>query len=125
PPPSGVRTISAAAFRRPQNRVPSTSSDALPLVDTSPLSLKKRGLPSSPYATRTGAHSSSASLGQPLPQQSQQSGPSPPAVGEEEHFDYISAYVDGEEDRQQHKDGGGRGFAGGRYATNLEESELR
>ena len=127
PPPSGVRTISAAAFRRPQNRVPSEGSfsagSAPSAVDTSPLSFKKRGLPSSPYALRPAGHGSSASLSQsqPLPVSPAQA-QSPPAVAEDDQFDYISAYANETDDHQPSK---GEGFASGRYATNLETSELR
>ncbi|TFY82380.1 hypothetical protein EWM64_g1634 [Hericium alpestre] len=113
PPPGGVRTISAAAFRRPVNRLASDGSISgmANVADTSPLALKKRGLPSSPYATR-GAGSiggGSYSSNSPVPPRSQIPPPPPlpggtqpprgtssPGLGDDDQFDYISAYVNSE-----------------------------
>ncbi|KAJ7074510.1 hypothetical protein C8F01DRAFT_1100701 [Mycena amicta] len=68
--PSGVRTISAAAFRRPQKAPASGLGE---VADTSPLAPKKR-LPASPYPQRG-------------PSQ-----PQPPAPPADDGFDYIGAY---------------------------------
>jgi hypothetical protein len=73
-PPPGARTISAAAFRRPQK---TGTGDGM--ADTSPLAFKKR-LPASPYPqARTGSGLREAS-------------PLPPPQQPEDDFDYISAY---------------------------------
>ncbi|KAH7929162.1 hypothetical protein BV22DRAFT_1029783 [Leucogyrophana mollusca] len=98
------RTISAAAFRRPQARTPSGNESGP--ADTSPLMLRKRG------------------EGSPLPPP-----PPPPAhlerpvsgVGEDGEFDYISAYTTGEDEGQ----GLGppqapAGYGQGRFTTDLE-----
>ncbi|TFY70239.1 hypothetical protein EVG20_g2759 [Dentipellis fragilis] len=117
PPPSGVRTISAAAFRRPQNRMPSDGSlgpGGGAVADTSPLSVRKRGLPSSPYATRVASgHGSTSSIPQPPAPVQQQRSPSPPAFDDHEDFDYISAYVnsgDGAEDGARARSGSSAGL---------------
>ncbi|KAF5370788.1 hypothetical protein D9758_002122 [Tetrapyrgos nigripes] len=110
PPPAGVRTISAAAFRRGAPRTASNSElvadgssglgAARGPADTSPLHLKKR-LPSSPYPPRDGSlgrmsnsdgRDRSGSLGNananmnPSPRLSQ--------AGGEDDYDYLSAYTD-------------------------------
>ncbi|KAI0266407.1 hypothetical protein BC834DRAFT_127325 [Gloeopeniophorella convolvens] len=92
PPPPGARTISAAAFRRPTPRM---GSDSFPNPsDTTPLSVKKRGLPSSPYAPRLGgAFGSTPSL--PTSQPPEPVPPLPQAPAQEDEFDYISAYYSG------------------------------
>jgi hypothetical protein len=74
--PPGARTISAAAFRRPQK---TASGD---VADTSPLALKKR-LPASPYPQQRAGSNLNPS---PQPQQP------PPPPHEDDTFDYISAY---------------------------------
>ncbi|KAJ7220721.1 Eisosome component PIL1-domain-containing protein [Mycena pura] len=78
PPPAGARTISAAAFRRPQ-KTPGAGGD---LADTSPLAPKKR-LPASPYPQQRAP----SGLREPQPPAQQ----APPS-GDEGMFDYISAY---------------------------------
>ncbi|KAF7377444.1 hypothetical protein MSAN_00166100 [Mycena sanguinolenta] len=79
-PPPGARTISAAAFRRPQK---TNATDGV--ADTSPLSLKKR-LPTSPYPQVRGG---SALRDASQPPEQQQAPPPPP---DDDSFDYISAY---------------------------------
>ncbi|KAF5367286.1 hypothetical protein D9615_010459 [Tricholomella constricta] len=133
----GTRTISAAAFKRPQRM----ASGELPpsLADgrsTSPLSVKKR-LPSSPYPQQQregspGRHrrGRSGSPAQPpaAPAPSQALPPVP--TGQEEEYDYLSAYVDSgapldagapnaanERGRAQ-----GHGYGEGRFATDLDGS---
>ncbi|KAF7290547.1 hypothetical protein MIND_01294800 [Mycena indigotica] len=70
--PAGAKTISAAAFRRPQK---SPGMGMGPeIADTSPLAPKKR-LPASPY-----------------PQQRQNAAAVPPQAQHPDDFDYISAY---------------------------------
>ncbi|KAJ6551142.1 hypothetical protein B0H19DRAFT_1072907 [Mycena capillaripes] len=128
--PPGARTISAAAFRRPQK---TASGD---VGDTSPLALKKR-LPASPYPqARAGSALRDASP-QPPPQQQ-----------DDESFDYISAYANGGRDSQAFHDEGspmeanfdyGRlgkvevvggppmspGYSEGRFATDLDPDGVR
>ncbi|KAI0674363.1 hypothetical protein C8Q78DRAFT_967073 [Trametes maxima] len=139
PAPGGVRTISAAAFRRP---VRNASGTLLPeggrqspgLADTSPLNVKKRPLPSSPFPS---PHLS-ANLQAPggiIPRSVSASGGPGGELGvddqgarplthyhQEDDFDYISAYTDvpgnnGPGDVHAH------GYSGGRFATNLEDGD--
>ena len=130
PSPSSTRTISAAAFRRPQNPMASDSNVAnVPqlgnIADTSPLFVKKRGLPSSPYGIRRGVgyrssssasslpHTSQSLLMQPPSAPQQPSVPPPPPRRSEsphqlqdyEQFDYISAYVNEAENDQEQERG--------------------
>ncbi|KAF7369233.1 hypothetical protein MVEN_00251000 [Mycena venus] len=131
-PPPGARTISAAAFRRPQK---TASGD---IADTSPLALKKR-LPASPYPqARTGSALRETSPQPPPQQQQQQQTPQ-----DDDAFDYISAYTNGGRDSQAFHDDGspmeanfdyGRlgkvevvggtpkspGYSEGRFATDLD-----
>ncbi|KAJ7699234.1 hypothetical protein B0H17DRAFT_1049252 [Mycena rosella] len=137
--PPGARTISAAAFRRPQK---TASGD---VADTSPLAFKKR-LPASPYPQQrvgSGLRDSPAPQ-QPPPQQEQQRQSAAP----EDDFDYISAYTNGGRDSQAYHDDGspmqadfdyGRlgqvgvvggaptspGYSQGRFATDLDPDSIR
>ncbi|KAJ6607663.1 hypothetical protein B0H10DRAFT_2227574 [Mycena sp. CBHHK59/15] len=133
--PPGARTISAAAFRRPQK-----AGGGPEPADTSPLALKKR-LPASPYPQQR----SPSGLGRE-PQAPQQQVPPPPLPdGDDPTFDYISAYArdsqafleDGSP-RQADFDYGrlGRvevvggpptspGYSEGRFATDLDPDGLR
>ena len=94
--PPGPRTISAAAFKRPQPRM---LSGELPVMDTSPLSLKKR-LPSSPHLQQRDPSPMSRSISLPLPPPENSTGNQDyngrqqKQGGElEEDYDYLSAYV--------------------------------
>lgn len=144
--PSGKRTISAAAFKRPP---PRKGGSDIPVMDTSPLMLKKR-LPSSPYPQHS----------EPSPMSRSSSLPPPPLpapgnshsnveggqghqreAGElDEDYDYLSAYVNpgspedvgslgplrianesGEGSGRRAQGGHGRGgYADGRFTTDLE-----
>ncbi|THV06750.1 hypothetical protein K435DRAFT_743288 [Dendrothele bispora CBS 962.96] len=122
PPPAGVRTISAAAFRRGTPRMGTGSSTDLGSegnpgigsgrgpADTSPLQFKKR-LPSSPYPQRDassapmpstlsnyGARDRSGSM-QSVGSANANPIPEPHQQsrhtrGEEDEYDYLSAYTD-------------------------------
>ncbi|KAJ7182852.1 hypothetical protein C8R43DRAFT_868755 [Mycena crocata] len=131
-PPPGARTISAAAFRRPQKTA--SSSD---LADTSPLSFKKR-LPASPYPQQRAG----SGLREASPQPPQQP---PPQQQHDDDFDYISAY--GRDSQAFLEDGspmqadfdygrlgkvgvvGGTptspGYSQGRFATDLDADGVR
>ncbi|KAG6829636.1 hypothetical protein H0H92_003969 [Tricholoma furcatifolium] len=122
--PPGARTISAAAFKRPQ-RMASGETPPQSLSDVSPLSVKKR-LPSSPYPgqgregspIRSGSRSGSPA--QRPPQAPPPSHALPPIPRDEEEYDYLSAYVDPgapEEDQRGRSQGG---YGQGRFATDLE-----
>ncbi|KAI9063576.1 hypothetical protein FKP32DRAFT_680513 [Trametes sanguinea] len=135
--PGGVRTISAAAFRRPvRNASGSVVSDGgrqspAPSADVTPLNVKKRPLPNSPYPP---PHLS-ANLQAPGGMMRSVSAPGSPVVpggqqgqdGQEQRplthyrqdddFDYISAYTDGQEGGE----GNTSGYHQGRFATDLEE----
>ncbi|KAJ7234751.1 hypothetical protein B0H12DRAFT_154155 [Mycena haematopus] len=129
-PPPGARTISAAAFRRPQK-----TGTGEGVADTSPLSLKKR-LPASPYPQARGG--SALRDTSPQPPHQQQGPPDDDAP-----FDYISAYTNDGRDSQAFRDDGspmaanfdyGRlgkvevvgglpkspGYSEGRFATELD-----
>ncbi|KAI0646361.1 hypothetical protein C8Q79DRAFT_909544 [Trametes meyenii] len=139
PGPGGVRTISAAAFRRP---VRNASGTLLPeggrqspgLADTSPLNVKKRPLPSSPFPSPHLSANLQAPGGIPR-SVSASGGPPGGELGvddqgarplthyhQEDDYDYISAYTDapgtaGPGDVHAH------GYSGGRFATNLEDGD--
>lgn len=123
PAPSGARTISAAAFKRPRN-----ASTDLP-----PDPFAKKSLPSSPYPTRD-----PSGLGGPHAQ----APAAAPAehIEEEDDYDYLSAYVDNSNPTSPHRTSfgaasvqgqgqagrpGGGGYNDGRFATNLENGSLR
>ena len=103
------RMISAAAFRRPQPQTRlSSSTDGSAADTTSPLNVKKRSLPSTPYGAPPGMRAVSAPF--------MGGDPNRPASsyrqdGEEEDFDF-SAYTDGP-DRAS-------GYGSGRFATHLD-----
>lgn len=106
------------------------------VADTTPLSVnKKRGLPSTPKmgaSALSGGHGGGSSISlnrdsTPLP--SMRKNPdSPPALADED-FDYISAYVNNEDNAaagaahgsDSAAGAGGRGYEGGRFATNLDD----
>lgn len=152
--PGGARTISAAIFKR-QLRNPSSPvvEPTQSSLDVSPLVINKRALPSSPRpssnlaavdgpgtprmssAPYPGAtpgadsyldarnRSGSAAAG---PQSFAPSG----AQGEDDEYDYISAYVDDDNGPSQdaHRGlgpGAGAGYAQGRYTTNVEQHDNR
>ncbi|KNZ82172.1 Sphingolipid long chain base-responsive protein PIL1 [Termitomyces sp. J132] len=126
--PPGARTISAAAFRRPQRMVSSDVSSSL--LDVSPLSIKKR-LPSSPYPQgREGSPMRPSSSGSGSPAQPAAPHPSQalPPIPTEDNYDYISAYVDSgapEEtvgQREETVGQRGRRQEDGRFSTDLERS---
>ncbi|TFK84965.1 hypothetical protein K466DRAFT_495610, partial [Polyporus arcularius HHB13444] len=117
----GARMISAAAFRRQQQQQQNASLRNMSsegLADVTPLNVKKRPLPSSPYPSQSqmlapgqgqGMRSVSAPhIGEqdrPVSQYRQD--------GEEDEYDYISAYTDNP-DRAS-------GYGSGRFATNLDD----
>lgn len=134
PLPPGTRTISAAAFKRPSPRLPSSDSIAASgIADISPLTFKKRpsigaglGLPSSPRqppSVRTPS-------GAPPPSSYQSQAPPSPIDGshrrvpssvpqntfadEDDQFDYIAAYVNNAgADAETPSQPGGNRIAGG------------
>ncbi|CDO70616.1 hypothetical protein BN946_scf184748.g13 [Trametes cinnabarina] len=135
--PTGVRTISAAAFRRPvrnaSGSVVSEGGRQSPgPADITPLNVKKRPLPNSPYppphpsanlqAPGGMMRSVSAPGGPGGPegeQGSQDPGQRPLThYRQDDDFDYISAYTDGQEGG---KEGNAPGYHQGRFATNLDE----
>ena len=141
----GARTIPAAAFKRPAPR-PSNESGSISPADTMPLAFKKRTLPSSPYPPRLQASrepSSQSLRGAPVPSSPNEHRRVPSSVpqntfpDEDDHFDYITAYVNNM--GSDPEDGGGQiqqpstngpkqtssGYGQGRFATNLEDSGLR
>ncbi|KAG6909753.1 hypothetical protein DXG01_015469 [Tephrocybe rancida] len=125
--PTGARTISAAAFKRPQRIASSEVPPSLAETHgTSPLSLKKR-LPSSPYPQgreaspiRRGRSGSPALPPAPAPSQAL-----PAIPTDEDDYDYLSAYVEpgtqtgGKADPSQTGRNQG-GYGEGRFATDLE-----
>ncbi|KAI0777735.1 hypothetical protein BD413DRAFT_468189 [Trametes elegans] len=131
----GVRTISAAAFRRPPRNpsVPPPEGRSSPApADVTPLNVKKRPLPSSPYPSpypsanlqapggvvRPGSSGGTADEGgqRPLTHYRQ----------DDDDFDYISAYTDGPggggDGNAAHGAPTGGGYHQGRFATNLEDN---
>lgn len=129
--PPGTRTISAAAFKRPPQRMAS-GDIPLSMSDTSPLSFKKR-LPSSPYPQQLRERSpmgrdrsGSQPPSQPPPTQAL---PPVPTDNGDEDYDYLGAYVDTGplpepgNTGPKANDPGNRsqgGYGAGRFATNLE-----
>ncbi|EJF63738.1 hypothetical protein DICSQDRAFT_134340 [Dichomitus squalens LYAD-421 SS1] len=118
----GTRTISAAAFRRQQQQAPprNFSSESVGLADISPLNVKKRPLPTSPYPSSLGVglgpgagpNQGLRSVSSPQPE-----APRISTLEGEDDFDYISAYTD---DPNR-----GSGYESGRFATNLEGESIR
>jgi hypothetical protein len=116
PAPSGARTISAAAFKRPRNASTDVPGDPF----------AKKSLPSSPYPTRdpSGLHAPTLTA--------------PPADQIEDDYDYVSAYMNNSNPNSPHRTsfegqgqglpgrlGSGGGYSDGRFATNLENGSLR
>ncbi|THH08667.1 hypothetical protein EW145_g2539 [Phellinidium pouzarii] len=111
----GSRTISAAAFKRPQMRSPSGSgpnADTRPLPDVSPLALRKKsvsgpGLPGSPYPqARDGPPGRRSNDSANRPEQEY-----------DDSYEFISSYGEPGDSTP--------GYGGGKFATNLEGDELR
>ncbi|KAH8830725.1 hypothetical protein DL96DRAFT_1594086 [Flagelloscypha sp. PMI_526] len=102
---SATGKISAAAFRRPQNRM--GSSDLRAPGEVSPLNMKKR-LPSSPYPEHRSTLSREASpspgldppapISAPVPSSPLAKPLSPALAQEDDDFDYIGAYVNANQD---------------------------
>ncbi|KAF8066570.1 hypothetical protein FPV67DRAFT_1767534 [Lyophyllum atratum] len=135
--PAGARTISAAAFKRPPQRMPSGDLPPSLADSTNPLSFKKR-LPTSPYPQqreaspiRRGRSGSPAQPPAPAPSQ----GLPPLPTTEDDDYDYLGAYVNagspndagnlGQLKVANETPGGGGargpgGYGEGRFATNLE-----
>jgi hypothetical protein len=142
PPAPGGRTISAAAFKRPQPRL---SGDVMG-ADTSPLALGKRSLPSSPYPQRQRSISTdNTNPTQPPSRLFDSAAPprdravsNPPfqhqqdisttTTEDDEQFDYIAAYVNsiGNSDPGEPiaTTPARSGYGQGKFATDLE-SEIR
>ncbi|OBZ77366.1 Sphingolipid long chain base-responsive protein PIL1 [Grifola frondosa] len=141
----GTRTISAAAFRRPQMRTVSGSlSDngslgpgpSPGLADTSPLAVKKRPLPSSPYPSprlqgptgqvtaRVPSAPALSSGGPKIDEGARLSHYRDDGGDEDDEYDFVSAYggnsAPGGGDSQNSS-----GYGQGRFATNLETTSLR
>lgn len=109
----GVRTISAAAFRRPA-RNGSESGSALSALggpaDTSPLSLRRPTVSPAPSTRNTGAMTTRRlSVINP-----------DPVRPDEEEFDYISAYMGGDEQGGGAQARQSAGYGQGRYVSDLE-----
>ncbi|EIW55658.1 uncharacterized protein TRAVEDRAFT_66022 [Trametes versicolor FP-101664 SS1] len=138
--PGGIRTISAAAFRRPVRNASGTlvegGRQSPGLADTSPLMVKKRPLPSSPYPSpHPGANlqapggiprSVSASGGPQYQQSGDEQGQRPLTHyrQDDDDFDYISAYTESAPNAG-HGDGpSSPGYQQGRFATNLEDGNV-
>ncbi|KAH9896925.1 hypothetical protein C8Q73DRAFT_664591 [Cubamyces lactineus] len=133
----GVRTISAAAFRRPVRNasgtlVPETGRQSPGLADTSPLNVKKRPLPNSPYPSPYPSANLQAPGGVPRslsPGGSEQGlrpaeDPSQRPLThyrQDDDFDYISAYTD-DPSHGGNEPPNASGYQQGRFATNLEDS---
>ncbi|KIJ62349.1 hypothetical protein HYDPIDRAFT_30602 [Hydnomerulius pinastri MD-312] len=104
--PGGApRTISAAAFRRPQARTPSGSGGELSPADTSPLTFRR---PSPAPAAPPKGPSRRLSVVNPDPRTSDD---------DEEEFDYIGAY--GNEEGESGGQSGG--YGSGKYVSDLEK----
>ncbi|KAI0372011.1 hypothetical protein BV20DRAFT_941050 [Pilatotrama ljubarskyi] len=135
--PGGTRTISAAAFRRPVRNASGTLVDGRQSpgpADTTPLNVKKRPLPSSPYPSPYpsanlqapgGMPRSVSASGGPGGEHSRQSAedqqqrPITHYRQDDDDFDYISAYTDAPGGAGG--EGNAAGYKQGRFATNLEE----
>lgn len=113
----GTRTISAAAFRRPQPQIRNMSVDSAQ-SDVSPLNVKKRALPSSPYPVQQ------QQMLQPgVPAGMRSASPSNAPLDsddrpvshyrQDDDFDYISAYTD---DRASQ-------YIPGRAAPNVDDGD--
>lgn len=119
--PGGTRTISAAAFKR-QIRSPSSPPPSDPHADATPLNVRKR-TPGSPLIPGSGLRPDAP--GTPRIFSAPNPGVAAPASsrplsanGDEDEYDYISAYVD-ESPAPTGRPGPG-GYEQGRFATNLE-----
>ncbi|PIL27567.1 hypothetical protein GSI_10718 [Ganoderma sinense ZZ0214-1] len=120
--PGGNRTISAAAFKRQPPQQRNLSSDSVGPADVSPLNVKKRPLPSSPYPSPLGSGlgpGTGLNLGlrgaTPSPQPVEPRPVSHYRSDGEDEFDYISAYTD---------DPRASGYGSGRFATNVEDENV-
>ncbi|KAJ8482479.1 hypothetical protein ONZ51_g5321 [Trametes cubensis] len=133
----GIRTISAAAFRRPVRNasgtlVPEPGRQSPSLADTSPLNVKKRPLPNSPYPSPYPSANLQAPGGVPR-SLSPGGGEQGLRVAEDpsqrplthyrqdDDFDYISAYTD-DPSHGSIEPPNASGYQQGRFATNLEDS---
>ncbi|KAF8900730.1 hypothetical protein CPB84DRAFT_1778775 [Gymnopilus junonius] len=129
-PAPGARTISAAAFKRPRN----TSSDTLHGGSGSGEFVKK-SLPSSPYPRRDTNASETAPPPPPAPVPAQIAAPAPDsgarplstlADGDDDHYDYISAYVNNSNPNSPSRGefapnaNSGGGYGEGKFATDLD-----
>ncbi|KAI0687095.1 Eisosome component PIL1-domain-containing protein [Cytidiella melzeri] len=150
--PGGARTISAAAFKRQIRNPTSPVADAnQPSTDVSPLVINKRGLPGSPrppprlgYDDGSGTQRVSSAPGplNPGPDgyvdsryRSVSGSTRPQSVapsgdqGDEDEYDYISAYVDDNSGSSPETHRGLSpavgGYGQGRYATHLEQEDIR
>nr|VWO95973.1 MFS domain-containing protein [Ganoderma boninense] len=117
----GIRTISAAAFRRQPPQQRNLSTDSFGPADISPLNVKKRPLPSSPYpypsplagGLAPGAGPNLSLRGaSPSPQPVEPRPVSHYRNDGEDEYDYISAYTD---------DPRASGYGSGRFATNVDD----
>ncbi|OCH86000.1 hypothetical protein OBBRIDRAFT_814825 [Obba rivulosa] len=133
------RTISAAAFRRQQQLRQQTGTAAdisgSSGSDTTPLVVKKRPLPNSPYPSAGSPVGSGFPRvpSAPAPGTSLEAGARPNSTyrsvsahqrdgaSGDEDYDYISAYVD----LPGHAEGGGQpaGYGQGQFATNLDSQD--
>ncbi|KAF8147991.1 hypothetical protein B0H34DRAFT_803134 [Crassisporium funariophilum] len=138
-PGAGARTISAAAFKRPQPR--KASNDTLGTSGSADM-FGKKSLPSSPYPLRENPATAYSAAGSPLPPPPIGTGQRDSVANSEDDYDYISAYVNtsnpGSPQRKEfgtsipvHGQGAGAaatgpraGYGDGRFATDLE-SDLR
>ncbi|KAI0330280.1 hypothetical protein GY45DRAFT_1251108 [Cubamyces sp. BRFM 1775] len=132
----GIRTISAAAFRRPVRNasgtlVPETGRQSPSLADTSPLNVKKRPLPNSPYPSPYPSANLQAPGGVPRSlstspgEQGLRAGDDPAQrplthYRQDDDFDYISAYTD-DPSHGSIEPPNASGYQQGRFATNLED----
>lgn len=136
--PVGTRTISAAAFKRPQMRA--ASGESRPLPEITPLALrKKNGLPGSPYTgpPNLADRERSPGPGSPIQQGLQDQRPRrsvDSAQNAQDHYDFIASYGDtdnvGTSPPRQRvgpsgDSSGSPGYGSGKFATNLENEGLR
>lgn len=146
PIPPTTRTISAAAFKRPAPRMPSSDSVSTGIADITPLAFKKRGpsvgggnptaaSPSSPYPPRL--PSTPNLRGPAAPSSYAPPSPSPVDAAhrrvpssvpqntfpdEDDQFDYITAYVNNMGPEEQGGGNGGGSPAQGRGPNNVGRS---